>query len=581
MTAFLIESYTLLNEDPSDAVIRLLERLVDQTESYHLVNGSLNSTASLRTASQPFSPPPSVIHVNVLWFASLMFSLITASYGMLVKQWLREYLAVDYVSPQARLRVRQFRHPGLKDWRVFEIAAMLPLLLQLALGLFFVGLCIFTWSVHPAIGRTTTPLVAGWAFLFVAATLAPIVSPRCPYKPTFLRTPVSQARRWLRSLRPARSSALGKRSEPQEEGDAAVDETRDVDILISLDEVLLDDQLIATTMLDCLQQFPNPLPSLVKLMKHVLAHRMHQDGDALVIPLDTGSLNEGQWSLMISCLTNALVRELSTPGTKAMTHPEMEALFMVMSPSKYLYPPHIESVVTQWITNPSICTSLNHALSCEGSIRATPAPHLESLLSTVRLLANKQVLDGSQTVIALDHVALWCIQRHAGGEVALHISTGGFTIVGSTALVKAHITPLGCRTISQTLIGVLLLHVNKHRADSIETPAWVTRALSTWLIVINVLSAHGGSWLYELDFKHIFSRLLAAPSDSRALLRCLLDADWELVPGSEIELRLRSDHLHASRVRLVEFIDASRESSYYSKTRLGSRATYTIYSRSA
>ncbi|EKM61800.1 uncharacterized protein PHACADRAFT_85211, partial [Phanerochaete carnosa HHB-10118-sp] len=89
MTAFLIESYQLLDEDPSDVVTRLLERLVDQTESYQLVNGSLYSRAGPRAKSPPFSPPPSAIHVNVLWFASLMFSLITASYGMLVKQWLR------------------------------------------------------------------------------------------------------------------------------------------------------------------------------------------------------------------------------------------------------------------------------------------------------------------------------------------------------------------------------------------------------------------------------------------------------------------------------------------------------------
>lgn len=542
MTAFLIESYKLLNEDPSDAVIRLLERLVDQTESYHVVNGTLNSTAPLKTASQPFSPPPSAIHVNVLWFASLMFSLITASYGMLVKQWLREYLAVDYVSPQARLRVRQFRHPGLKDWRVFEIAAVLPLLLQLALGLFFVGLCVFTWSVHPAIGRTTTPLVTGWAFLFVAATLAPIVSPRCPYKPTFLRAPVSRVRQWLHSLRRVCSASLGKQNEPQEEEDAAADETRDVDILISLDEALLDDQLIVTTMLDCLQQFPNPLPSLVKFMKHVLAHRMHQDGDNLFVPLDAGLLSEGQWSLMISCLTNALARELSISGTKVMTRPKMEALFMVLSPSKYLYPPHIEPAVVQWVTDPSICVSLNHTLSYEESVRATPVSYMESLLSTVQLLANRQVLDGAQAVIALDHVALWCIQHHAGGRTALRVPAGHFTIIGSTALVQAHITPPGCRTMLQTLTGVLLLHINKRRTDSTETPAWATRALSTWLTVVSALSAHGGSWLYDLDFhfKYIFARLLAAPSDSRTLLRCLLDADWELVSGSEIEPRLRS-----------------------------------------
>ena len=170
-------------------MIDLLRQIASQTSSYSINPNFVNATVvALAPASNTtFTPPVNAVRVNVLWFASLTLSLISASFGILVKQWLREYLAVEYTSPQARLRPRHFRNPGLYEWGVFEIAAILPVLLQLSLGLFFVGLCFFTADVHDSIGHTTLPLVAGWALLFIAATVSPIFSPRCPYKSTLLK----------------------------------------------------------------------------------------------------------------------------------------------------------------------------------------------------------------------------------------------------------------------------------------------------------------------------------------------------------------------------------------------------------
>ncbi|KAI0691116.1 hypothetical protein BC835DRAFT_1279793, partial [Cytidiella melzeri] len=183
LTAFLIESYQGLQQDPMEVMVALMQQVAIQTYSYSLNAGFLNSTAP--PFSQPrlgFQPSVNAVRVNVLWFASLTLSLMSASFGILVKQWLREYLAGDYTSPQARLRVRHYRNPGLDKWKVFEIAAILPLLLQLSLASFFVGLCIFTADVHTTVAHTTLPLVAGWGFLFIASALVPAFSPRCPYK---------------------------------------------------------------------------------------------------------------------------------------------------------------------------------------------------------------------------------------------------------------------------------------------------------------------------------------------------------------------------------------------------------------
>lgn len=186
LTAFLIESFQNLEEDPQQTVIDLLRQITAQTGNYTLTPGHLNSTAPLLAASS-FTPRASDIRVNVCWFASLIFSLSTASFGILVKGWLKEYLAMYHMTYDVRLRIRHFRYTGLEDWKLFEIAAVLPLILQLSLALFFVGLCFFTASVNRSVGTTSIVLVSGWALFFIFALLAPILSSRCPYKTTFLK----------------------------------------------------------------------------------------------------------------------------------------------------------------------------------------------------------------------------------------------------------------------------------------------------------------------------------------------------------------------------------------------------------
>ncbi|KAI0078000.1 hypothetical protein K474DRAFT_1556978, partial [Panus rudis PR-1116 ss-1] len=182
MTAFLIESYRNLQEDPNDAMQRVLMHISMQLGSFTVSQGFANSTIPPIPPPPDFEPSSAAQSVNILWFASLIIALMAASYGMLIKQWLREYLAGEETSPQAHLRVRCFRFPALRSWKVFEIVAILPLLLQLSLGLFLVGLCFFAYSIHHSIGFTCIPLVALWGTLLFASTLAPILGPRCPYK---------------------------------------------------------------------------------------------------------------------------------------------------------------------------------------------------------------------------------------------------------------------------------------------------------------------------------------------------------------------------------------------------------------
>lgn len=196
LTAFLIESYKNLAADETNT---LLQQMVLQTANYRFTNGYLNSTFD-PSLLPTFKAAVSDIRVNVCWFASLILSLSSASFGIAVKQWLREFLAIDYISPQERLRIRDARVQGLTDWKLFQIAAFLPILLQTSLLLFFVGLCFFTAAVHRSIGITSLFLVSCWAFLFFMSIVAPLFSPRCPYKTTLLKVPFRYARPHIRSF---------------------------------------------------------------------------------------------------------------------------------------------------------------------------------------------------------------------------------------------------------------------------------------------------------------------------------------------------------------------------------------------
>lgn len=289
MTSFLVESYKNLSEDPKDIEIVLLRQIASQTHSYTLTAGSLNSTATPFTQNAPqFRPSANSIAVNILWFASLSLSLIGASLAILVKQWLREYLAGEYTSPQAHLRIRHFRNPGLRHWKVFEIAAIVPLLLQLCLALFLIGLCFFTAEVHSTIGHVTLPLVAGWGFLVMSATLAPVFSPRCPYKTSlllsamaFLRKKLARAIRWAvqddipldqLSKEAPIPGAWSYRHLAYEEKNAVRTDESDIDILIAVDAIQADDHLLRI-MWDALRQTHLDAASLVQFVQKIINNR--------------------------------------------------------------------------------------------------------------------------------------------------------------------------------------------------------------------------------------------------------------------------------------------------------------------
>ncbi|EKM53489.1 uncharacterized protein PHACADRAFT_59286, partial [Phanerochaete carnosa HHB-10118-sp] len=88
LTAFLIESYSSLQPDTESEIVFLLRHSLAQN---YTISGSFLNTTAPFPGAMPFETPLWALRVNGLWFASLICSLATASFGMLVKQWLREY----------------------------------------------------------------------------------------------------------------------------------------------------------------------------------------------------------------------------------------------------------------------------------------------------------------------------------------------------------------------------------------------------------------------------------------------------------------------------------------------------------
>ncbi|KAI0759604.1 hypothetical protein BC629DRAFT_1056791 [Irpex lacteus] len=316
LTAFLVESYKNLVEDPTTQTLLAIRQLVSQTSSYRVEGGMLNTTV-LPYSPEPFQVSRADIRVNVLWFASLLFSLITASFGILVKQWLREFLAVENPSPRARLRVRHVRYPQLVQWRVFQIAAVLPLLLQLSLALFFVGLCYFTASVHSSVEYTALPLVLGWTVCFCTVMVLPVFLPWCPYRTALLRnllqrlhrvarrvadrvanaclavlarpTPLSQ---WLKvCLRQVERTCAQASATLAEQDEAQIIRRaeNDMAILESVDSIQSDDDLLGTAIAEAVDHVLCSPSQFESFLQKIFENRGYSDRHAVVISNQTDS----------------------------------------------------------------------------------------------------------------------------------------------------------------------------------------------------------------------------------------------------------------------------------------------------
>lgn len=118
--------------------------------------------------------PAWVIRVNIFWFMSLILSFDSVLIGILCLQWIREFQRdVTHLTHKEALVIRQIRYEGFMGWKVPEIIAMLPLLLQFAMILFFIGLIDFLFAKNRLVASCVfVPVTLGTGFYFFTS-LAP------------------------------------------------------------------------------------------------------------------------------------------------------------------------------------------------------------------------------------------------------------------------------------------------------------------------------------------------------------------------------------------------------------------------
>lgn len=174
VTAFIIESYKRLQPDPNDAILGLLAHIADRLDN--ATHGTKPVSVSSIIANTGFAPSRSDININIFWFISLVLSLTAALIGIITLQWLREHQRYDTaLKPRETMANLNARLDSLERWYVPQIFAGLPLLLQGALVLFFVGMIEFLFALRLEVAVPVTFAVCIPLIFLIATTMLPFL----------------------------------------------------------------------------------------------------------------------------------------------------------------------------------------------------------------------------------------------------------------------------------------------------------------------------------------------------------------------------------------------------------------------
>ena len=129
--------------------------------------------------SADFSPPEYIVIVNALFYASLGVMILAVFIAMLIKSWVREFdRGLRAMSlPEQRAKTREFRYLGLEYWKLPEMVAILPLLVQLSLLLFSIGLVLFLFHISkPSFGITMSIFGVGVLYYAITTSISVFVT---------------------------------------------------------------------------------------------------------------------------------------------------------------------------------------------------------------------------------------------------------------------------------------------------------------------------------------------------------------------------------------------------------------------
>ncbi|KAG9125464.1 hypothetical protein FRC07_007484 [Ceratobasidium sp. 392] len=214
LTAFLIESKNLLQEDPADLSVTLLLAIAQSQQRMEQ-----GSPQVLPPIERPmFSASMSARWINGLWFTALTLSLSAALVAMLAKEWLTAFIAFRPRPALSHALLHQARLQGLIKWRALHIVDFLPTMLHVSLLLFFLGLAIYLWTLDFAVAIAEVILAGATLIFYIATGALGALNESCPF--------ATQTSKYLRVLL-VPSSRIRETSEYQVSNQSDGTETTD------------------------------------------------------------------------------------------------------------------------------------------------------------------------------------------------------------------------------------------------------------------------------------------------------------------------------------------------------------------
>ncbi|KAJ3550953.1 hypothetical protein NM688_g4961 [Phlebia brevispora] len=184
LTAFIVPSYQMLQSDNTALSVQFLQRISAQLSSITINGPFVNSTAPpTTTISSP--PTTSVVRcINALWFLSLVFSLAAAFFGILAKQWVREFLQWNSVLalPEENVMIRQMRFDAWNKSNITTIISTTSALLETAVVLFLIGVVVLLWTLDLITAIIIAVAVTVFFIVISTLTVLPAFMRHCPYK---------------------------------------------------------------------------------------------------------------------------------------------------------------------------------------------------------------------------------------------------------------------------------------------------------------------------------------------------------------------------------------------------------------
>ncbi|CCA71854.1 hypothetical protein PIIN_05789 [Serendipita indica DSM 11827] len=173
--ALIVETYKDLKAEPLGRTEQVLEAILRHIE---------NPAVRTFVPSSHFKPATHDVVTNMMFFLSLSFSLLAGLGAILVKQWTRRaYRGLNViVVPRQKAREHYRRVEGIKRWGLPEIIDAIPMLLQLSLFLYFIGICFWLGFLHLTIFIVISTVLTIALGFYLGAAYIPARWPDAPFK---------------------------------------------------------------------------------------------------------------------------------------------------------------------------------------------------------------------------------------------------------------------------------------------------------------------------------------------------------------------------------------------------------------